>query len=112
MMIEKIIYDYLSENLDAPVYMEQPDKKPKRYVVIEKLGGAKHSTINNSLMAVQSYAESMYETASLNERVIDTVEGLINNDDVNRVSLNTSYNFPDTEQKLYRYQAVFDIVHY
>ena len=33
-------------------------------------------------------------------------------DEVSKVSLNSDYNFTDAATKRYRYQAVFDIIHY
>ena len=49
----------------------------------------------------------------MNEEVIDVMlNGLITEGDIAKVDLNTDYNFTDTTTKQYRYQAVFDIVHY
>ena len=45
MIIEKIVREYLSEQLDVPVLMELPEapserfhKTPRRFVVLEKVG--------------------------------------------------------------------------
>ena len=54
----------------------------------------------------------MHDAALLNEEVKDVVEGLIELDDISGISLNSDYNYTDTETKSYRYQAVFDINHY
>ena len=40
------------------------------------------------------------------------LDGLITLGAVAKVDLNSDYNFTDTTTKTYRYQAVFDIVHY
>ena len=55
---------------------------------------------------------SMYEAAKLNEQLKEVVERLIELNEISNVSLNSDYNFTDTETKEYRYQAVFDINHY
>lgn len=54
----------------------------------------------------------MYEAAKLNEELKEIVEQLVILDEISGVSLNSDYNFTDTETKEYRYQAVFDINHY
>ena len=46
------------------------------------------------------------------ENVKKVVEQLVELNDVSDVSLNSDYNYTDTETKEYRYQAVFDIRHY
>ena len=38
--------------------------------------------------------------------------GLIEEDDIIEVELQSDYNFTDTETKEYRYQAVFNVTHY
>ena len=54
----------------------------------------------------------MYEAAKLNEQLKEVVERLIQLNEISNVSLNSDYNFTDTETKEYRYQAVFDIFYY
>ena len=111
-MIEKIILDYLSEGLTEPVLMEEPENKPKTYVLIEKTGSGKTNHISSATLAVQSYAPSMYEAAELNERVKTAMEGAIVLDEISRVSCNSDYNYTNTASKRYRYQAVFDVIFY
>lgn len=111
-MIEKIILDYLSDALDVEVYMQQPDVKPARYVLIEKTGSRRQDWINHATIALQSYAESMHVAALLNEEVKTAVDGIVALDKIGNARLNSDYNFTDTERKTYRYQAVYDITHY
>jgi hypothetical protein len=81
--------------------------------VIEKTGGSQDNHINSSTFAIKSYAPSMYEAAVMNEEIKALMlDGLITLGEIAKVSLNSDYNFTDTETKTYRYQAVFDIVHY
>ena len=40
------------------------------------------------------------------------LDGFLANPLVSSVELNSDYNFTDITEKRYRYQAVFDIVHY
>ena len=54
----------------------------------------------------------MQKTAELNEQVKDAVDGLLSQNEIHSVRLNSDYNYTDTTTKQYRYQAVFDIGHY
>lgn len=69
--------------------------------------------ITRSTFAIQSYAPSMYEAATMNEEIkAAMLNSLITLGSVAKVDLNSDYNYTDTTTKTYRYQAVFDIVHY
>lgn len=109
-MIEKIILDYLSKNLSAPVSMEVQQGQTD-FVVIEKTGSSADNHIDSATIAVQSYGRTMYKAAELNEKVKAAMERLIELDSVSKCELNTDYNFTDTDKKQYRYQAVFDVVY-
>ncbi|WP_425540031.1 hypothetical protein [Microaceticoccus formicicus] len=112
-MIELTILNYLKIKLSPiPVYLEQPTEKPKQYVMFEKTSSSKENHLKASTFAFQSYAESLYKAAELNEIVKDKVEEMIELDKISKIKLNSDYNFTDTETKRYRYQAVFDINHY
>ncbi|MEI3522518.1 MAG: hypothetical protein V8Q40_16595 [Anaerosacchariphilus sp.] len=51
-MIETTVLDYLSDKLDVPVYMEEPEKPPKQYVIIEKTGSGRKNYINSAMLAL------------------------------------------------------------
>lgn len=112
MVIEVVIKNYLDKTLSVPVYVEKPSNPPRRYVLFERTGGGKREFLSKPTFAFQSYAESMYEAAKLNEELKEKIEELILLDEFSKVSLNSDYNFTDTTTKQYRYQAVFDIVHF
>lgn len=111
-MIEKTIIDYLNNNLAVPVYMETQEEPPTRYVLIEKTGGSEENHLKSATFAVQSYAESLYKAAELNETVKTVMKNITTLDDIAKCQLNSDYNFTDTETKKYRYQAVYDFKHY
>jgi len=111
-MIEKIIKDYLDEQLSVPVYYEVPDDAPQRYVTLEKTGSGKSNHINNATFAIQSWAESTYEAAELNELVKEAMDDIVVLDEISRSALNSDYNFTDVTTKRHRYQAVYDLVFY
>lgn len=112
-MIEKVLLDYLNNNLPGiRAYMERPKNAPAKYVLIEKTGSGKEDHICSATFAFKSYADTLFEAASLNETVKEIVENSIELDEITRVRLNSDYNYTDTTEKKYRYQAVFDIKHY
>lgn len=116
-MIEKIVLDYLAEELDpVPVYMQVPESNPNpgpgKFVVLEKTGSSLENHIFSAMLAIQSYAPTLYEAAVLNEAVKAAMLQMIELEEVARVDINSDYNFTDEETKQPRYQAVFDLVHY
>ena len=115
-MIENTIKEFLESKLTVPVLMEVPKNPASQFVVIEKTGGGQENYINSAILTVQSYGPSLYMAAELNELVkewmLDGVNGAITLSDVARITLDSDYNYTDTTSKRYRYQAVFDIVHY
>lgn len=110
-MIEKIVLNYLKTKLEVDVYLEKPKDK-STFVLLEKTGSSSENHIFTAMFAVQSYATSMEKAALLNENVKKAMDEIIELDDVARCDLNSDYNFTDTSTKQYRYQAVFDLVHY
>lgn len=111
-MIEIIVLEYLNKHLDVPVYMENPEKKQKRYIILEKTSSKKENYINSATIAIQSYAESLFEAAKLNEIVKGFMDEIISLDTISKVKLNSDYNYTDTTKKQYRYQAVYDLVYF
>ncbi len=111
-MIELIIHQPLTSVLEEPVYIGYPDNAPARFVLIDKTGSSKTTRLPSATFAFQSYAESLYQAAVLNEKVKAAVESMEALPEVGKVKLNSDYNFTDTTTKQHRYQAVFDIFHY
>ena len=113
-MIEIIILNQLKDKLSVPALPEKPEPLPVdgKYVLFEKVGSNRLNKTGGSTFAFQSYANSMYEAAALNEETKKAVYSLIELDEIVSVKLNRDYNFTDTTTKQYRYQAVYDIKHY
>lgn len=111
-MIEKTILDYLNNKLSETCYMEEPDGEDT-FVLLEKTGSSLSNYVYSATFAIQSYATSLYEAAKLNEKVkaaMLTIADELNT--ISKCSLNSDYDFTDTTKKRYRYQAVFDLIHY
>lgn len=112
-MIELTILNYLKTVItDVTITTEIRQGMGDTFVLIEKTGGGMSDRLPSSKIAVQSWADSLYNAAVLNERVKDAMYNLPSVKEVTRCSLNSDYNYTDTATKHPRYQAVFDVVHY
>ena len=110
-MIEKVVLDFLSENLRVPVTMEKPENELDEYVLIEKTGSSESDFVKSATIAIQSYSTTLYKAAVLNEEVKGVMYNLLSIPKISRAKLNTDYNFTDTTTKRYRYQAIYDITY-
>ncbi len=111
-MIEIILLNYLNSVLDVPVYMEKQEKTVQRYILLEKIGSSTTNYINTSTIAIQSHAESLYQSALLNEEVKKAMSNIVILDSISKVKLENDYNYTDTNKKQYRYHAIYELVHY
>ena len=115
-MIEAIVLNHLISkgmSIGSNVFMEVPVNPPDKYILLEKTGSGKTDQLNRATFAVQSIAKTaLVDAAELNLEAIDAMESLIENNAVYSSSLNSDYNFTNTETKEYRYQAVFDIYYH
>lgn len=113
MVIEAQVIDYLSNNLNCPVYAEQPGDGGTEFVVVEKTGSSRVNYLDSAMIAVQSYSGRLADAAELNQVVKGLMLAMPHEvGAVSAVRLNSDYNFTDTSTKHYRYQAVFDITYY
>lgn len=116
-MIELLLLEYLKSKLNVPVVMEKINDT--EYVLIEKTGSGRNNHLFDASFAIQSYSDSLYNAALLNEEVKKamlgdgvTTDGFIEEDAICSCELNSDYNYTDTTTKEYRYQATYDVVHY
>lgn len=109
-MIEVIVLNHLSSQLEVPVYMELPEELPDRFVIIEKVGMRREDLVTNASLAFQSYSlSSLYEAAALDVEVRQAVESLITLPEIGSARIASSYNHTDTRTKRYRYQSTYEI---
>lgn len=110
-MIESILITELGTELNVPVYVMLPDTIPQgQFIVLDRIGHTKTNHIESYTIAVQSYGSTALSAAELNESVIETMEGLLEDDRFSRIHLNNGNMYTDTERKLNRYQSTFEIV--
>ena len=116
-MIEKTVFDYLTESSDLSeaglsVFMETPVDPPAEYILVEKTGSDEEDHIKTAVLAVQSHADSLFRAAEINELVKSVLKAMISEENISRVTVNSDYNFTNTETKKYRYQAVIEIIYW
>lgn len=111
-MIEEIILNHLTA-AGITAYTEIPEGGgTPPFVVIQKTGGGEEDHIRHATVAIQSYGATLYAAASLNEAVIAAMGDILAQPEIGACELNSDYNFTDTSKRIYRYQAVFELVHY
>jgi len=111
-MIEKIILDYLTAQLTVPVYMEIPSNRPNKFIVLRKLGGGLTNGVKAATIAVETYANSLYDSALLNEIVKEKLLDAISLDTVTSSNLGGESSNIDTATKSYRYESIFNFYYY
>lgn len=114
-MIEEIVRAHLIDEIELPVYLEEPARPPRKYMLIEKVGssdGAAHR-VGKAMITVQSIsAQSLSSAALLNEEVKQAMWKLEADNRVTKVRCNSDLNYTDPETHRYRYQALFEITYY
>lgn len=110
-MIEKILIDYISENMNIPVFMEEQIDVSCPYIVLEKTGGSESNRLQTGTFAIQCYGNTKYESASLNAKLKTKMIEITSVDNIFKCQLNSDYDYTDTQKKKYRYQAVYNITY-
>lgn len=110
-MIEITTRDYLKSIFEEEVYLAVPPKPPAKYIVIEKTGANESNFIKTATLAIQSYADTMYDAMSLSNAVVEAMKNMITRGDISSVKAH-DYNFTDTTTKKYRYQATCEVVYF
>ena len=114
-MIEVIVLNYLLEQniegIEQNIFLEVPEQKPDRYILIEKTGSGRENRIDSASFAVQSISQnSLLEAAQINEAVKAVMDDFAgNSSEIYSCRLNGDYNFTNPSTKEYRYQAVFNL---
>ena len=109
-MIEITVKNYLASKItDVPVLLEVPETFPAKLITLERIGGSVSDHVRNASFAVQSWAESMYEAAALDERVRQAMDKMADGTKVGGCRMASNYNFTDERTKRYRYQCTYEI---
>lgn len=112
-MFEAIVREALLEELHGfPIVLEHPESSAAPFVLMERTGSSENNHLRSCTIAFQSYGITLYKAAELNEMVKYAVKNLIRLPQIAKITLNSDYNFTNTETREYRYQAVFDFNYY
>lgn len=111
-MIEEKLLTLLKSNLDVPVYLEEPTKKPTEYVLIQIIDTTRTNLIDACSLYVESISTSLYKASSLNERVKEyMLNHLIEDDSISSCRLGGGGQNINTQTKRYQYESIFNIVY-
>lgn len=114
-MIEKAIRDYLINKaitgITNNIFMQVPENKPDKYVLIQKTAGYIEDQLGHATIIIQTIAPSKYEAAQMCEAIVKEMR-TCTDDEVGTCTVSGFYDFPNTQTKENRYQAVFLIAHY
>lgn len=108
-MIEETLLDYLGKSLTVPVVMERQPGLPSSFVLIERTGSAENDYIQTASFTIQSYGQSLYQAAVLNEKVKDVMRKMVLLPSISSADLETDYEWTDPQTKEYRYQALYTL---
>lgn len=111
-MIENIVIEFLDEHMDVPCYMDMPNPRPQKFLLLEKTSGDEANYIQNATVAIQSYGRSNYEVAVLNEQLKKVLRDIVELDEVCSATRISDHNFPDLKEKIPRYQAIYNFTFY
>lgn len=108
---EQFFIDFLNGNLNGvQAYGDEPQPAPERFVTVEQVGGGEDNLITRADIAVQSWAQTRAEAAELNQTVIATMKRSVEESEISKCHLDTTYNFTDATKKRPRYQAIFEVI--
>lgn len=111
-MIEVVVKEYLETVLNYPVYLEIRPNSASEYYAIERVGGGEDNGLLSTSLTIESHGSSLYRSALMDEELIDAMKGATICEEIYGTHLNSHYNATDTERKIYKYKALFDINHY
>ena len=111
-MIETIVIDFMTSHLSVPVFMEYPKEQHERFVLLRKADSSRVDMVDTAMFVADSYAETLYETAKLNEQVVAAFDRLTELENISSSKRGGDYNAPDTQNKRYRYQAICNVTYY
>ena len=109
MTVEADVIQFLKARLAVPVSANVPKDRPARFVTIERVGGILDTFRDLPQLAIQSWGESTADAASLADEVRTLLPRLVSLPNVARVTVGSTYNYPDMDSGQARYQTVCDL---
>lgn len=109
MDIEAAIIAYLTERLEGvKVYADVPEEKPDKFVTVERTGGNMENRLDHPRVAIQAWATRRYVASALMADVDRFMCDMpLYVEDVMGCSRDTTYNWPDPDSRMPRYQGIY-----
>lgn len=109
MTVEADVIQFLKAHLSVPVSASVPKDRPARFVTVERVGGILDTFRDLPQLAIQSWGQSTSDAASLADEVRTLLPRLVSLPNVARVTVGSTYNYPDIDSGQGRYQTVCDL---
>lgn len=108
-MIEVTVKNLLEAELPGmTIELEIPKNMPEKFVVMHIVDRGRDNLINAVTMEFDSYADSKYEAALLDETIRDAIDTINETSDIS-FKFSNGDNSNDTVFKKYRYRCYFNI---
>lgn len=113
MLIEKVVLDHLKTKLNSnDIYLETPEVAPSEFVEFRIEARGKANYISAVTLEIYSEADSKLAAATLDKRVRDAMESLIEGDIVSKSELGGGRDEMDNALKKYRYVSYYNVIYY
>jgi len=108
-MIETTIKDYLDTALvGIPIRLEIPKNMPEKFVVLHIIDRGRDNFIESVTMEFDSYADSKYEAAILDESLREAIDTMNETSDIS-CKFSGGDDSNDTTYKKYRYRCYYNL---
>ena len=91
----------------ARAYGDVPEKRPDRFITVERVGGVRGLHMDHPLLAVQAWAQAMIladQLAALFTSVLPLEKSVASS------TVSSLYNFPDPLSRAARYQLTLNLI--
>ena len=110
MTIEATVINWFNtQNLGVTAYGGVPADRPNRFVTVERTGGAVTTFRDFPTLAVQTWAQSAAAAAALADTIRHALPGLTSVEQIARVEIGSTYNWPDPLSGQPRYQTILTL---
>lgn len=113
MLIEKVVLDHLKSKLNSnDVYLETPEVVPAEFVEFRAEDRGETDHISAVTFELYSEADSKLAAATLDKRVRQAMDSLIEGDGVSKSTLGGGRDEMDNALKKYRYVSYYNVIFY
>lgn len=107
MTIEATVIGWLNDqNLGVTAYGGVPANRPARFVTVERTGGPLDAFRDLPNLAIQAWAQTASDAAALADTIRHALPTLTNVEQIARVNIGSTYNWPDPLSGQPRYQTI------